>query len=84
MIISVGYRVKSKRGIVFRKWANSILKKYLLNGYAINSDRIIAYQSNLLNLETNYMNIENRVKSLEETIYSDNNKLFIEGGKYDK
>ena len=37
MIISVGYRVKSKRGITFRRWANSILKQYLLNGYAINS-----------------------------------------------
>ena len=45
-IIPVGYRVKSKRGIIFRKWANSILKQYLLSGYAINQDRIIAYQSN--------------------------------------
>ena len=40
MIISVGYRVKSKRAITFRKWANSILKKYILQGYAINDDRI--------------------------------------------
>ena len=36
MILSVGYRVKSKRGIEFRKWANSVLKEYLLRGYAIN------------------------------------------------
>lgn len=36
MIISVGYRVKSKRGILFRKWANKILKDYMLQGYAIN------------------------------------------------
>lgn len=43
VIISVGYRVKSKRGIMFRKWANSILKQYLLNGYAINNERILAY-----------------------------------------
>ena len=40
MIISVGYRVKSKRGIAFRKWANSVLKKYLLEGYAVNSKRL--------------------------------------------
>lgn len=36
MIISVGYKVNSKRGVVFRKWANSILKDYMLKGYAIN------------------------------------------------
>ena len=36
MIISVGYRVKSKRGIQFRIWANKILKDYLIKGYAIN------------------------------------------------
>ena len=36
MIMSIGYRVKSKRGIQFRKWANTVLKQYLLRGYAIN------------------------------------------------
>ena len=36
MILSVGYRVNSKRGIAFRKWANDILKRYILKGYAIN------------------------------------------------
>ncbi len=36
MITSVGYRVKSKQGVAFRKWANSILKQYLIKGYAIN------------------------------------------------
>ena len=33
MIISVGYRVKSKNGIIFRKWANKILKDYMIKGY---------------------------------------------------
>ena len=36
MIISVGYRVNSKRGIAFRRWANAVLKNYLIQGYAIN------------------------------------------------
>lgn len=36
MIISVGYRVKSKRGVEFRRWANGILKQFLINGYAVN------------------------------------------------
>jgi prophage maintenance system killer protein len=40
VIISVGYRVKSKRGIEFRKWANSVLKQYILQGYAVNNNRI--------------------------------------------
>lgn len=40
MIISVGYRVKSQRGIIFRKWANKILKEYLIQGYSINKKRI--------------------------------------------
>ncbi|MDD7382432.1 MAG: virulence protein RhuM/Fic/DOC family protein, partial [Bacillales bacterium] len=40
MIISVGYRVKSKRGIIFRKWANKILKEYLIQGYSVNEKRI--------------------------------------------
>lgn len=40
MIISVGYRVKSKNGIIFRKWANKVLKDYLLKGYAVNQKRL--------------------------------------------
>ena len=42
MILSVGYRVNSKRGIAFRKWANDILKRYILKGYAINEKRLQA------------------------------------------
>ena len=41
MIISVGYRVKSKRGTAFRKWANSVLKQYIIQGYAINQNRMM-------------------------------------------
>lgn len=40
VIISVGYRVKSKRGVEFRKWANSVLRQYILQGYAVNHNRI--------------------------------------------
>lgn len=40
VIISVGYRVKSKRGVEFRKWANSVLKQYILQGYEVNNNRI--------------------------------------------
>lgn len=40
VIISVGYRVKSKNGIAFRKWANKILKDYMIKGYAVNQKRL--------------------------------------------
>ena len=40
VIISVGYRVKSQRGVEFRRWANSVLKEYILKGYAVNDKRI--------------------------------------------
>lgn len=44
MILSVGYRVNSKRGIAFRRWANSILKQYVIQGYAINEKRLQALE----------------------------------------
>ena len=43
MIVSVGFRVKSKRGVEFRKWANKILKQYLVKGYAIDQRRLDHY-----------------------------------------
>ena len=54
MIISVGYRVKSNRGIAFRKWATSILKEYIVQGYAVNEkrlkalNRVVEIQSNII------------------------------------
>ena len=63
MIISVGYRVKSHRGIIFRRWANKILKDFLIEGYAINNKRMLALNktieiqnkmlANTLDVETN-------------------------------
>ena len=44
MIISAGYRVKSQRGIEFRRWANKVLKDYIIKGYAINDKRLEALQ----------------------------------------
>lgn len=52
VIISVGYRVKSKRGIEFRRWANSILKDYLLKGYAVNQNIIDTTNKEYQNLIT--------------------------------
>lgn len=47
VIISVGYRVKSKNGVAFRKWANKILKDYLIKGYAFNEKRLKALEKTI-------------------------------------
>jgi hypothetical protein len=44
VIISIGYRVKSQRGVEFRQWANSVLKQYMIQGYAINEKRLQALE----------------------------------------
>lgn len=64
MIISVGYRVKSQKGILFRKWANKILKSYLLEGYAANQKRLdyLQKQINLIDIASR---IDDKITSLE-------------------
>ena len=90
MIISVGYRVNSKRGILFRKWANSILKQYLLNGYSINNKRCMDCQENIISLnnKVNYLiestsNLNNRILSLESTDNILSNMLFYENNIFE-
>ena len=56
VIISIGYRVKSPQGIVFRKWANKILKDYMLKGYVINQKRL-----DYLEKTIKLINIANRI-----------------------
>jgi hypothetical protein len=51
-IISVGYRVNSKRGIQFRIWASGILKEYLLKGFVIDNNRLIQQNNQLKELQT--------------------------------
>lgn len=65
MIVSVGYRVNSKRGILFRRWANKVLKDYLIQGYAVNEKRLIALKKTI--------EIQNRM--LSSTLEIDNQEL---------
>lgn len=58
IIISVGYRVKSKNGVLFRKWANKVLKDYMIQGYAINKQRL-----EYLEKTVKLIDIANRVDS---------------------
>ena len=64
MVISIGFRVKSQRGIVFRKWATSVLKQYMLKGYAIDSSRVLVTQENYLDL----VNVVNRIDSTQSEL----------------
>ena len=93
MIISIGYRVNSKRGILFRKWASTILKQYLLYGHAINETRCLAHSDNILKLN-NYIekikntltermdNFELRLDSITSTTYF-KDKIFYDGQLYE-
>ncbi|MBR4630634.1 MAG: virulence protein RhuM/Fic/DOC family protein [Treponema sp.] len=67
VIISVGYRVKSKRGIEFRKWANSVLKSYILKGYAANDRRLEELKQTLQIIRRNEAELDtNQVLSVVE------------------
>ena len=79
IIISVGYRVKSNRGVLFRKWATKVLKQYLLNGYSINEDRCIVCHNSVLQIENKLNEIQTKIHDIEETIYQENEKLLYEG-----
>ncbi|MDE6047397.1 MAG: virulence RhuM family protein, partial [Anaeroplasmataceae bacterium] len=90
MILAVGYRVNSKRGILFRKWATSILKQYMMNGYSINEKRCLECQENLINLNNKVNTLieqtHDNTTSIQElthpnTLLSD--KLFYEGEIFD-
>lgn len=80
VIISIGYRVKSKNGIIFRKWANSVLKQYLLRGYAIENSRAIITNENYSNLCSEVFSLKNRINKVEKeiTIFKPNEKVLLE------
>lgn len=90
MIIAVGYRVNSKRGTIFRRWANTVLKQYLLHGYAIESSRVLVSQENYLNLvnvvnriDSNQEKLTSRVDALEAKDNGPDNKVIFDGQLWD-
>ena len=76
VIISVGYRVKSANGVKFRRWANQILKDYLLKGYAVNQRMLApqAQQKQLENVNTRLTAVEQRVDFFVNTVHSAQNQ----------
>ena len=86
MIISVGYRVNSVEGIKFRRWANKILKEYLLTGYAINKERTLVTNENYVRLINKVESLDERVSNIESNYKPQefkNSQLFFDGQLYD-
>jgi len=85
VIISVGYRVKSQKGVLFRQWATSILKQYITNGYAINGDKIT--NERFVLLENDVLQLKEKVGSistlLEDTSANPNQGIFYDGQVFD-
>ena len=69
VIISVGFRINSKRGIEFRKWALRILKDYMLKGYSINDKRCLECHDSLINLNNRVNKLESNNVLLNDTIF---------------
>ncbi|MBP5592382.1 virulence RhuM family protein [bacterium] len=75
MILSVGYRVKSSQGILFRQWANSVLKEFLLKGYSVNQ--------RFERLEQRVSRTEERIEFFVRTALPPVEGVFFEGQIYD-
>lgn len=83
VVISVGYRVKSRNGVIFRRWANSVLKEYLLKGYVLNQDRTLITNDNYIELVHRVNDIDKRISRLESDNHIDNEKIFFDGEWFD-
>lgn len=85
LIISVGYRVKSQKGVKFRQWATSILKNYIQNGYAINGEKITNQRFKELEKEVIILKskVENISNSLEDKTLKPKQGIFYNGEIFD-
>ena len=79
MVLAIGYKVNSKRGTIFRKWATSTLTQYLLNGHIISESRCLSCTSNIISLQNKIEIIESKIKNIEDDLYLENSKAFFEG-----
>ena len=82
VIISVGYRVKSKRGTTFRIWANHVLKEYILRGAAVNQ-RFENVEKRLLKNEQKLLSVEDKMDSLLQTALPPKQGVFFQGQIFD-
>lgn len=84
MILAIGYRVKGSRAIEFRRWATHVLKKYLLQGYAIDEQRVISVR-NIVRLENDVEELKVKVNDIEKKMFVEpvKDRLFYAGEFFD-
>ncbi len=81
IILAVGYRVNSAKAIKFRQWATSVLKSYITNGYAINSDKIT--NDRFVSLESKVQLLSSKLKILEDKNLKPSQGIFYDGQIFD-
>ncbi len=85
VIIAVGFKTNSKRAIIFRKWANQVLKEYLLKGYVINEERSLVTNENYVRLINKVESLDERLSNMEKEFKPQDVKcsqLFFDGQFY--
>ena len=83
MVLAVGFRVRSKRAMEFRRWASSVFKGFLLRGYAIDERRALVTDENFLGLVNRVESIDSRVSKLETDRFVPNKRIFFDGAYFD-
>lgn len=85
MILAIGYRVKSKRAMEFRRWVSKVLKQYLIKGYVIDAERVTISKENFVQMENDVKSLEKRVTSIEEKMFVEpvKERLFFDGRYFD-
>ena len=86
ILIFLGFKLNSSQAIIFRKWANKVLKEYLLKGYAINENRVTVSNENYIELRNEVVSINNRLLKIEDKVFDKEyclDKLFFNGEYYD-
>lgn len=85
MILAIGYRVKSKRAMEFRRWVSKVLKQYLIKGYVIDANRVTISKENFIQMENDVKSLEKRVTNIEEKMFVEpvKERLFFNGQYFD-
>lgn len=85
MILAIGYRVKSKRAMEFRRWVSKVLKQYLIKGYVIDANRVTISKENFIQMENDVKSLEKRVTNIEEKMFIEpvKERLFFNGRYFD-
>ena len=83
MILAIGYRIKGKRAIEFRKWVSNVLKEYMIKGYAINESRAIVTADNFLRLENEIYSLKNKIENIVKDNSYVKEKIVFKGEVFD-